>query len=313
VGVTIAYRAHFATTPGNERELFIKKDGIVTAYRWIPWLSREEPFAAPNFGERWVTGVSPRVTVALTSDEPVTFATSGARISVNDQTQHFVASHVRDFNFSASPNYDVKHVWASGVRVNVYYHSEPAGLIAKWTATALDRFSTKLGAYPYARLNVAETPAGTGMESPGMTWISATEGRSNLPYLSVHEAAHQWFYGLVGNNQARQPFMDEAGADFLARNLLHAFRSSRCAQDRLDGSVYYYSAKCYNEVIYVQGSNYLNRYRREVGNPAFWRGMRSFVQTHRFRISGTRALLDSLDAASGFDSQRHAARFPSLY
>jgi len=41
--------------------------------------------------------------------------------------------------------------------------------------------------------------------------------------------------------------------------------------------------------------------------------MRSFVQAHRFRISGTRALLDALDAASGFDSQRHAARFPSLY
>jgi hypothetical protein len=110
-----------------------------------------------------------------------------------------------------------------------------------------------------------------------------------------------------------EPFMDEAGADFLTRDLLDRFPPSGCARDHFDGSVYDYSAKCYAEVIYVQGSNYLNHYRQIVGNAAFWRGMKAFVASHRFKISGTRALLDALDAASGFDSQRHARRFPSLY
>ena len=41
--------------------------------------------------------------------------------------------------------------------------------------------------------------------------------------------------------------------------------------------------------------------------------LRTFYREHRYRIARTRKLLDSLDAASGYDSQRHARRFPSLY
>ena len=66
-------------------------------------------------------------------------------------------------------------------------------------------------------------------------------------------------------------------------------------------------------MVYVQSANYLNGYRNKVGNTKFWRGMRGFYKNHVGEIAGTRSFLNALDAASGFDSQRHAVRFPSLY
>ena len=64
---------------------------------------------------------------------------------------------------------------------------------------------------------VVQTAGGYGMEAPGLTWIPTGVGRANLSYLVAHETAHQWFYGIVGNDQAREPFTDEAVTDFLAR------------------------------------------------------------------------------------------------
>lgn len=311
--VVIKYSAKFNATAGSRGDLFIKADRVVTAYRWIPWLSREQQFSAPNFGETWVTAVSPRVTVTLNSDRHLRYATNGRRTVHDGNRQTFVATNVRDFNFSASPVYTVSTTTHNGVAVTIFSRSQPAARIRKWTLAAMDHFDNKLGAYPYNRLTVAETPAGSGMESPGMTWISSTEPLSKLAYLSVHEVAHQWFYATVGNNQALQPFLDEGVADFLTRDLLGSFRKSHCDRRRLDGSVYDYGARCYNEVIYVQGASYVNRYREQVGSGKFWAGMSDFYNGYKFAISNTRAFWDTLDRASGYNSQLHAGRFPSLY
>lgn len=311
--VTINYDASFNAVTNDRRPLFAKQNGTVTAYRWIPWLSRPERFATPNFGETWVTAVSPRVTVRLGSDVPVKFATTGQRTGTTASGATFSATNVRDFNFSAGRNYTVTRFAWHNVNVRIYSHTQSPSALKRWTTAALDRFDSKIGPYPYSHLTIAETPSGTGMESPQMTWIPATLSAGRLTYTIVHEAAHQWFYGVIGNNQATQPFLDEALADFLTRDVLHSFRTSRCAQVRLDGSVYYYSAKCYFEDVYVQGANYLRKYRTEVGSTAFWKGLSAFYRDHKFQISGTRTLLDYLDRASGYDSQRHAKRFPSLY
>jgi hypothetical protein len=313
IDVTINYRATFNTDTSGKKALLMKKNGIAAAYRWIPWLSREQRFATPNFGESWVTATSPRVTVRFSSDEPLTYATSGERTAVNGNTQTFVATDVRDFNFSASPNYSVKKVTWGGIKVNVFYRTYDPDRLLLWTIRALERFTDKIGQYPYDHLAVAETPAGVGMESPGMTWIDATLANSRFPYIVVHETSHMWFYSTVGNNQATEPFVDEAVADFLTRDLLGSFRASECAQTRLDQTVYAYQGGCYNEVIYVQGGLYLRDYKAEVGANTFWAGLHNFYVDKKFGIASIRSLLDHLDAASGFNSQRHEDRFPSLY
>jgi aminopeptidase N len=151
------------------------------------------------------------------------------------------------------------------------------------------------------------------MESPALVWISNTVSGARLRHIVVHEAAHQWFYSAVGNNQATSPFVDEAVSDFLTRDHLGTFRASQCAPARLDRHVYDYSNACYAEIIYTQGANYLRNYRTEVGADRFWAGLSRFYRQQATRIAGTRTLLDTLDAESGFNSKLHAERFPSLY
>lgn len=313
--VVISYKATFNTKTGGKKSLFMKKNNTVAAYRWIPWLSKKQRFGTPNFGESWVTGVSPRVRVTIRSDTQVDFATSGVRTDVSNGglVQTFVANDVRDFNFAASPNYRVETANWNGIQIRVLYRKYSPNALLKWTTRALKYMTDRVGAYPYNHLDVAETPAGVGMESPGMTWVDGTIASSRFAYITTHEAMHQWFYAVVGNNQGTNPFLDEGTVDFFTRDLLNSFRKSFCSKKALDKTVWDYSARCYPEVVYVQGGLYLRDYRAAVGAAKFWAGMRNFYVDFKFRIANTRDLLDALDAASGFNSQQHENRFPGLY
>jgi len=184
-------------------------------------------------------------------------ATSGRRTGVDGLTQTFVAHNVRDFNFAASPHY-VTHTDTWGdVAVTYYSIKLPLAKIQTWTIASLDRFSQRMGPYPYSDFSIAEVPTGPSMESPGMIWLTQTAiARGTLKYLTVHETAHQWFYGILGNDQAIEPFADEAMAEFLTRDLI-GHRASHCAQSVLDLRVYDFSSACYYEVVYVQGDNYV--------------------------------------------------------
>ena len=35
-----------------------------------------------------------------------------------------------------------------------------------------------------------------------------------LEYVTVHETAHQWWYGVVGNDQIDEPWLDEALTEY---------------------------------------------------------------------------------------------------
>ncbi len=152
------------------------------------------------------------------------------------------------------------------------------------------------------------------MESPELIWIP-TGTTDNLRYQVAHETAHQWFYGIVGSDQATEPFTDEAAADFVARSILGIHRSSRCPTARLDEAIYGYSARCYVETIYIQGGNLLDEARRRMGSAVFWTALRGYVGANRDRIATTATLLQALDDATPLDlgATLFAPRFPRIY
>ena len=48
-----------------------------------------------------------------------------------------------------------------------------------------------------------------------------------------------------------------------------------------------YSAVCYYEVIYIQGGNWLNGLRADMGNAVYWAALRGYLADHRFGLAGT--------------------------
>jgi hypothetical protein len=312
--VTIVYDATFNTRAKKKKWLFAKINDVVTAYRWIPWLSKRHSWTTPSFGETYVTQTASDVRVTLSSErDDVRYATSGRETESDGLTHVFVAHNVRDFNFSASPRYNINTIDHNGVALSTYTFSLKAKTLRGLTKTAFDDYSDKIGPYPYETLSVVEIPRGGGMESPGMIWIpSNATSAARKRYLVTHEVAHQWFYAVVGNDQATDPFADEALAEFLSRTAI-GFRDSKVADRNLDGSVYDYGSKWYYEVIYVQGANYLNAYRERVGAEAFWAGLRTYYDRYRFGLARNLDLLQTLDEQAGESGGGHETRFPSLY
>jgi hypothetical protein len=313
--VRVAFRSVLRTGLGGSDWMFTRANGIVSVYRWIPWISRRTPFSRPNHGDPFVTPVSPEVRVRIRTDRAMTIATNGDRIAVEGLAKTYVARNVRDFTFTASTSYRSVSTRVGNTSVTVVYRAgAPAAVMLSAARRALARMEALVGPYPYPTFRVIQSSGGFGMESPGSIWIPTGVGSGNVNYLVHHETAHQWFYSLVGNDQAREPFTDEAAADFLARFALGQRRSSRCGTARLDLSIYAYSSGCYYEVIYIQGGNFLDGVRQSMGGTAFWRGLRAYIAAHRFGLAPTKSLLDTLDAHTPLNLvPRFRARFPRLY
>jgi hypothetical protein len=314
--IKIDYSATLNASSSGERYLFAQADGIMSGYRWIPWLSRDNRYDRPSVGDPWVTPVSPAVNVTITTDRALKFAATGVRKSVsnNGLTQRFSARNVRDFNFSAAPDYRTSSRTTNNTRITFYYRTMAPSKVLDLAVKAVKSYTSHVGKRPYGQINIGEVgPYSTwaAIESPGHFWIPRGTPSRLLPWEVVHEVAHEWFYAAVGNDQASEPFADEAVADFMARDLINSFVSSQCGEDDLDQSVYDL-AGCYPWVIYVQGNLYLRKYRDDVGSTAFWRGLSNYYSANKFKIGHTRELLDALDRASGVNYP-HYKRFPSLY
>ncbi len=316
--IRVRFHALLRSTLSGSNWLFTKANGIIDLYRWLPWVSRRIAFDRPNHGDPFETPSSRSVTVRIATSRALVLATSGDRTSVSADglTQTFSATDVRDFTVTAAADYRTRSRVVRDSVVRVYYRpGAPGAAMLDAAADAFDILERRLGAYPHRTFRVAQSAGAYGMESPGLIWIPTGVAASNLRYLAAHETAHQWFYGIVGNDQARQPFADEAAADFAARYVLGSKRGSRCATATLDRTIYQYSAACYYEKIYIQGGNLLDAARRKMGSTAFWPALRGYIAANRNTISKTETLLDALDAATPIDLGKtlFGPRFPRIY
>ena len=87
--------------------------------------------------------------------------------------------------------------------------ADPARL-ARDTGTAITALSRRFGPFPYATLTVPLLPDfGGGIEYPSSILLA-----SPADVVLVHEVAHMWFYGMVGDSQFRDPWLDEAFASY---------------------------------------------------------------------------------------------------
>ena len=317
VQILVPFAATLRSTTGGSTWLFTRASGIVSLYRWVPWVSRATPFDRPNFGDPFVTPVSPQVRLRLRTDVRTAVVVNGARtsISADGLTTTWVATNVRDLVVNAATDYHTHSATVGGTSVRVITRpGAPSSAILDAAVNAVTKLTTRLGPYPWPVLRIVESSGGAGMEGPGIVWIPPDAPVANLRYLLMHEVAHQWFYGLVGNDQAREPFADEALTDAVARYLTGTRRASRCAVATLDKSIYRYSGSCYYEQVYIQGGNLLDDARQRIGTSTFWATLRRYLAGNRWGLVHTRTLLDALDRATPLDlAGGWQSRFPTLY
>ncbi len=98
----------------------------------------------------------------------------------------------------------------------------------RWSVgAALALCAAWYGAYPYPTLTVVDPPAGGtgagGMEYPTLITVggdrTAPAYETGLEAVTIHEFAHQYFYGLVGTNEFEQAWLDEGFTSFTDRRV----------------------------------------------------------------------------------------------
>ena len=150
--------------------------------------------------------------VTVTVPAGLSVLASGAQ----DAPSHWTASAMRDFAMSvgrfttASATAHAPHPVAVAVGVHAGARETVQPYLDK-AVRVLEDFSRRFGPYPWPAYTVALTPGlRGGIEYPGHTMQGAgTTGRT-----TSHEIGHQWFYALVGNDQARDPWLDEGLATY---------------------------------------------------------------------------------------------------
>ncbi|HVP38668.1 MAG TPA: M1 family metallopeptidase [Candidatus Saccharimonadales bacterium] len=139
-------------------------------------------------------------------------------------TWRFRAERVHDFAFAAVETWTWDASRRGGVTVSCVYPPADAGAWSGAISEAADLladFSARLGAYPYDHLDIVGTRAlGASIEKPQTVWIASAHYRDRrsrrFDEVLAHELAHQWFYGMVANDEAGEAFLDEGFATWLA-------------------------------------------------------------------------------------------------
>ena len=134
----------------------------------------------------------------------------------------FRADMVHDFAWTADPDYILMQNEWNGITLNVLAMSADAQgwrQVTDWGVDALKFYYKTFGPYPYKQFTIADTyiRAG-GIEYPNIvminTSISPDLRLNRFEAVVVHEMAHNWFYGLLGNNQTEEEWMDEGFTTF---------------------------------------------------------------------------------------------------
>jgi hypothetical protein len=130
---------------------------------------------------------------------------------------HWMASAVRDFALSAGHFRTASRVARAPdpvrvtVGVDASVQNERATDYLSSAVRALEDYAGRFSPYPWPSLTLAVTPGlPGGIEYP--THIMLGPGTANE--ITRHEVGHMWFYSLVGNDQARDPWLDEGLATY---------------------------------------------------------------------------------------------------
>jgi aminopeptidase N len=208
---------------------------------------------------------------------------------------------------------------------------------------SVEFFTEKVAPYPYEKLAliVGATRYG-GMENSSAIVFTSTLFKRNssvgmsktyptVPFgnvtLIAHEIAHQWFGDSVTESTWSDLWLSEGFATYFAGLFVQRHESEEAFQRYMRNaatSVFEYEKKkrvpifdrdteslmeLLNPNNYQKGAWVLHMLRSNLGDDAFFRGIRAYYESHKNSVASTEDLRAALEKASGKDLRQFFARW----
>lgn len=258
---------------------------------------------------------APANLVLVTSGVEVEKLTSGKQ-----QMTTFAAGPARDFYIAASTEFVKTSKIIGETVVNSYglpVFQKGAEIALTTSIEALQDFSARYGAYPYTEFDVVSTPmqGATGIEYPGIVGInkliydpnqtiSGVSAFAMLETTVAHEVGHQWFYNMVGNDQANQPWVDESLTQYVTsmyfldeygQNGMDQYRESWVNRwNRVNEAAIPiglpaadYKGAEYSAIVYGRGPIFFQTLAESMGQAVFDKFLQDYVKKYEWQISST--------------------------
>lgn len=273
--------------------------------------------------------------VTLTAPSSYTNAAMSGTVSETARTDEQVTftsqiKNARTFAIVMGEGMQKISASAGAVKVNYLYTSDSDAEGSLKTATdSINTFSQMYGAYPYDEYTVVSTPfIYGGMEYPALSMINSSSTGSAQDEIIIHETAHQWWYGIVGNDQISNAWMDEALAEYSTMRFyesnegydltyadkladsLGAYMLYCETVKKKDGSVdtsfnravnEYESMTEYNYMVYVKGSLMFAELKTRIGADTVDAALKKYVSTYKFKNATCDDLIGAFESASKTD------------
>jgi hypothetical protein len=273
-----------------------------------------------SFFNLWLTAPADMVVAPNGRVVSSTLGTDGTK-----RTTRVVTGPVRDCVAVFSSRYQEVSQMVGETKVTAYVLDKDksyAGKMVQYSADALRTFNEAFGTYPYAEYRVVEAPLSFwgGLEFPGLVYLTTRYFSSDMTqpfeFALVHETGHQWFYGLVGNDQYRHAWLDESLTQFVGLLYYEKFRTPAQAQIILNNymTLGYQAAVAAGEdgpvdqvvdqfkpgdyvvLVYNKGGLFFDAYRRQFGQAAFLKFARNYFQSNRYKMVWPDDVLKALKA-----------------
>ncbi len=242
--------------------------------------------------------------VPIGLDTPTTGVAVSSQIDGHRRITTYEAHNVRDFEWAAGHLATVR-ARAGSTQVVVSYRprqlSRAQGRAALgYAVRSLNTYSVAFGRFPYPEMDVVLTgfTAFGGMEYP--TIIFTDRDKLTL----AHELAHQYFYGIVGDDEFHAPWLDESFATWVSYLPFGAWKA--CAYypwpsdtARITNDMAYWATRLGEySTVYDGGGCLLANLADRFGLDRFGDILRDYVQAHWFGVSRTGEFKAAIEAAA---------------
>jgi hypothetical protein len=269
---------------------------------------------------------------AVITTTPGVTVVAGGDLSRAENVWRYDLPRARTFGMIASDQYQALSLPFGGVSYTVYVlprHTPLALVTLKTAIQSALLYAALYGPYPYTSLRVAEFSGPWSMEFSGFVVLGASEfddyngtPRNRLIRITAHEVSHQWWYGVVGNDQIREPWLDEGLARFNEVRYYEAYAPRDVAWwwetvigvnrpiAPVNSPVSAFSShSAYLSSVYNQGARFFDALRKRLGANRFTAFLRDLYLRGAFRLITTQDFLKALQEDARVDVHSVVGRF----